>query len=278
MIAKIVFWAVLGLLFLFLIITIIRCKLCNRKLKDVFKDHSIIVFGAKGKGKDLLFQKVIYIRRLKYLSNMDYGYGYTHCKLKDLTVEPNTYEQMINNKITPVIKNNDYEGQDYYLSDAGIYLPAQYDFLLHKKYKSLPIFYATSRHLYNMNMHLNTQNLERVWKAIREQADYYILCRKKIKLLFGFICFIRFYDKYQTALDRLEPLGGRIFNKFSKAEVDLYNAKNGEIKNGIYYLRKKDIKYDTRYFHKIFFNQPAPIKPDVQKYVHPKKNKPNKKK
>lgn len=249
------------LLFLFIIIIHIRCKITNSKLKDIFKNHSTIVFGAKGKGKDLLFQKVIYLKKdIPYLSNCNYGYKFNDVALKELSVKPNEYDNFIANKIEKITKNEFFEGKDYFLSDAGVYLPSQYDFLLHKNYPSLPIFYALSRHLYDMNIHMNTQNLTRPWKALREQADYYIFCNGKIKLLFGMICKIRFYDNYDSAYNKLLPVSSRLLNGFSKAEVDQFYATHGIVKNAIYYIRYKDIKYDTRIFHfKLFgyyFNKP----------------------
>lgn len=38
----------------------------------------------------------------------------------------------------------------------------------------MPIFYALSRHLYNNNIHVNVQNLGRLWLKLREQADSFI--------------------------------------------------------------------------------------------------------
>lgn len=116
----------------------------------------------------------------------------------------------------------------------------------------MPSFYSLSRHLYACNVHCNTQNIERGWKALREQADAFIYVRKTIKL-FGhcFITFYRYYDRYESAKQRLLPLKKRLGNKISKANYDLYTAQNGRIKNGYIIQFKHNLKYDTRYFGKL---------------------------
>lgn len=242
------------LLLVFLCFAFIHTRKTNRILKNAFKENSVLVFGSKGKGKDLLFQKVIYLRKKEeYLSNISYGYKGTVTPINCLSLDPNTYENFINDDISKV-KKLDFEKKDYYLSDGGIHLPSQEDHYLHKRYKSLPLYYALSRQLYLQNIHVNTQCMSRLWKALREQADYYIKCRKKIVLPFMIICFITTYEKYSSAENELLPMRGRFFNKFSKAEVDQYEATNGLIENRFYIILKKHIKYDTRYFKDIVLN------------------------
>ena len=119
----------------------------------------------------------------------------------------------------------------------------------------VPLLYSLSRHLYNNNIHVNTQSLERPWKALREQADFFVKCNGVIKLPFFLIISCNTYDKYRSALDELEPLSARILNKYSKAEVDLYHAQNGEIHSGHIFIRKSKIKYDTRAFEKLVFKK-----------------------
>lgn len=63
--------------------------------------------------------------------------------------------------------------------------------------------------------------------------------------------FITTYEKYQSADNELLPMNGRLFNKFSRAELDQYNATNGNIENRFYIIFKKHIKYNTRYFKDI---------------------------
>lgn len=253
---KIILIGLCILFVVFLVFVVWHTRKTNRILKDAFKNNSVIVFGRKGKGKDLLFQKVIYLKKKQpYLSNITYGYNNISTPINALNLTPNTYENFINDEIKKIDKNDAYEGLDYYLSDGGVYLPSQYDSKLHKRYMSFPLFYALSRHLYNMNIHCNTQSLSRLWKPIREQADFYIKCRKVVKLPFIMIGYITTYEKYDSAEKELLPLGSRIFNKFSKAECDQFYSTNGKIENRFYLILKKHIKYDTRHFEKVVFKK-----------------------
>lgn len=223
-------------------------------LRDKYRANNTITFGAKGKGKDLIFQKVITMRKKEpYLANGYYGYNMIPLKMNDLSVEPNTYENFINGHVIKVKKTDEWEGLDVYISDGGVYLPSQYDNLLSKSYKSLPILYATSRHLYNMNIHINTQQIGRIWVKLREQADFYIMARGTTKIFGRLYTRFTFYDRVESAEQRLAPLKMGLFNRFDKAIVKEYVARNGVIKNGIIMQKIKSLKYDTRAFHKIIF-------------------------
>ena len=243
---------VLALLIAFIWFLYVCISTKNRIVRE-FKHCNVIVFGKKGNGKDLLFQKVINSRKDTYFSNISYGGDYNNISLNQISVSPNTYETFINNKITKIDKNDLMENKDIYISDAGVYLPSQYDTKLYKSFPSLPIFYALSRHLYNNNVHVNTQNLSRVWKALREQADYYIKCRGVLNLGFGLLIKTTEYEKYESALNSVEPIKALLFNKINKADIQQYVATNGFIKKGFVFIFKKQINYDTRAFSKIIF-------------------------
>lgn len=226
----------------------------NDFLVSKFKDNNTIVFGAKGTGKDLLFQLVIYKSKLPYLSNIDYGYSYSNISLKDISVAPNTFESLIENNITIINKNPSIEGVNIFISDAGIYLPSQYDSKLSKEYASLPIFYALSRHLYNSNIHINTQALNRVWVKLREQSDHYFKTLKTIKFFpFVLLVKVRYFSEYQSAENNLLPMNKSIINKFNKGLSNQYEATNGIIKDFYVLIWRKKIFYDSRHFHKVFF-------------------------
>ena len=222
-------------------------------LLDNFKRCNVIVFGKKGSGKDLVFQYVIKNRKKPYYANIPYGYDYHSISLLDVSCMPNTYKTFVENNITQT-NHKLVEGANIYVSDIGIFLPSYIDNKLYNYFPSMPIFYALSRHLYNTNVHCNTQSLSRCWKALREQADFYV-CAKHTKKFCGFL-FTRVitYDKYESALNGLMPLKSRFMNKFSKAESDKYSCENGVIKSGLVINRVKKIKYDTRYFEKVVFN------------------------
>lgn len=257
-------FAVIALL---IAVFLIRAWLTKRRIIQAFRSNNVLVFGKKGKGKDLIFQEVIATRKAPYLSNIDYGGK----RLKEvwpneLSVTPNTYENFIANEVATLEKKDAWEDIDAYISDMGVILPSQMDSLLHKKFPSFPIYYALSRHLYNSNIHGNTQNLERAWKAIREQADYFVQARGVINLGFCLIVRTTEYDKYKSAVAELSPVkGGGLFNSFRKAETAIYNATNGFIKDGYLIVWKRHIKYDTRAYHEKIFGSKAPSKKKIRR-------------
>lgn len=216
-----------------------------------FKHCNVLVAGKKGSGKDLLFQWVINKRNEYYYGNIGYGGHHKIVKLKQVSCEPNDYDHIVNDKIEK--KPHFFrEKKDIYISDIGIYLPSYMDSKLYSKFPSMPIYYALSRHLANNNVHCNTQNIERGWKALREQADFYIQVKRTYKI-FGFLFITKYYsyDRYESARQNLMPLKARLLNKYSKAEVDIYKATNGDIRKGYIFQIKPKLKYDTRAMEKI---------------------------
>lgn len=247
---------IIGLVLLF--VFLLSAYLTKKRITNEFRRCNVIVYGKKGNGKDLLFQAVINKRKRPYYANISYGGDYTPIWANEISVAPNTYESFINNKVH-VIDKKLAERKDVYLSDGGIILPSQYDSTLYKSFPSFPVYYALSRHLSNSNVHINTQNIGRVWKALREQADYYIRCRGVINLPGFLIIKTTEYDNYASAEKNLLPLKSRLANKFSRAETDQFEATNGFIKSGFVIVRKKSVKYDSRAYHKIIYGCEAPF-------------------
>lgn len=254
---QVILFIVLIIGLIFLVGFFVKAILSKKLLLDAFKSNNVIVYGKKGKGKDLLFQYVINCRKKPYASNISYGGKYKHIELTDLELLPNTYENFINGSIEKIDKKMFFEKRDIYISDGGVYLPSQFDNKLHKLYPSMPITYALSRHLYSNNIHVNVQNLNRLWKALREQADRYVLCKSCIKIFDLFIIKFNVYDRYNTACLEYEPLKvkkkliGRL--DYSDTRDKEYKAVNGDIKSGFIIVPKKMVKYDTRAFEKIVF-------------------------
>lgn len=243
-IIAIILIAVIGLIIYF--------KKSNKLIKTAFENSSTYTFGAKGKGKDLLFQKVINLRKKEgYYSNIYYGGAYNHLSLKQLNVGGNKVNDLILNTITPIEKIYLFEQRDLYISDAGIYLPNYEDNRLNKEYPEMPLFVAVQRHLLLSNTHINSQAYGRVWKKIREQCDIYIKALKVIKTPFGLIGKIRMYDKESAAEADIRPYRKKLFKKNSLSESDFYST-NGNITERFYFISKRAIKYDTRAFKRIF--------------------------
>lgn len=241
---------ILAIILVAVILVVIYFKKTNKMLKTIFENSSTYTFGAKGKGKDLLYQKVIHLRKAPYYSNIFYGGYYKHLSLKAMNVEPNTFQNMITDDVKKI---NTYllEQCDLYISDAGIYLPNFEDNTLNKQYPSMPIFIAVQRHLLSSNTHVNSQAYGRVWKKIREQADFYIKALRVIKLPGVLLCKIRIYDKETSAEQDLRPLQKKLFKKNLETSEDYY-AKNGLIVERYYLISKRHIKYDTRAFKRVF--------------------------
>jgi hypothetical protein len=235
-------------------------------IKKCFESNNVIVFGKKGKGKDMLFHKMILMRGKKYGGNIDYGYDFIDTPINSISVSPNTYNEMLNGNVVK-IKKKFLEKVDYYISDGGIFLPSQYDTTLDKLYPSLPITYATSRHLGLFNIHINVQYLGRIWKKLREQADTYFQARGVTLLPFGILlCKVRYYEKYESAERGINPLSARMLNSFSRAEVDKYDAENGLILDMYYFVNLKNVYYNTRHFATVFYDV-EDYPEDVKRYV-----------
>lgn len=251
----------IGALALYLIVMFIHFKITNRLLLEYFDKTNVIVWGCKGSGKDLLFQKVIYLKRKeKYMSNIDYGYKYIHEKAKNLSVAPNMYDKFINDDIKTIVKHDEWEDVDYYFSDVGNYLPSQYNGLLNKNYPTLPIFYSLDRHLYNQNIHINSQNLGRAWNLLREQADKFIHTIKTRRIGPFLIIDIIMYDRLQSATANILPmkkpsLFHEGLNKYYRAEYEQFVSTYGEIMKRKVCLLVKHVKYDSRHFHKLLFGE-----------------------
>ena len=251
-----------------------------RKIIKLFEDGNVCVCGPKGTGKDLLFGNVIARRKGTYVSNLDYTNGDRFIRLdfNDIDCGGNTYKNLIENNI----KYYEFphpKGSDIYISDAGVYLPAQYCNELNKLYPHLPLYFALCRQLSRNAVHINTQHLSRPWDKIREQsADTYIRCRHctvifgpliqklkdkhfwkwldKIPLLV--IQRVTLYDKYQSALDRVKPCRVTV-PFFAKKEVkmnvrmyiDKFANTYGMVRNSTMLYWNKS-KHDTFFFEKLF--------------------------
>ena len=240
----------LGFLLIVLFVLIIKNHIVISNMLWHFKHCNVIVAGKKGSGKDLLFQFVINKRKKFYYSNISYGGKHKIVTLKDVAVKENSYLTLVNDTVVKQ-PHTFKEKCDIYISDIGNFLPSYMDSTLYKLFPSMPIFYSLSRHLYDNNVHCNTQNIERGWKALREQADFYVQVKKTYHLPFILITKIYTYDRYESAKQNLLPIKTRLLNKYSKAEVDVYNATNGDIRKGYVIQRKSKLKYNTRAFERI---------------------------
>lgn len=213
-------------------------------LADEFRRCNVTVDGPQGSGKDLIFAHVIHLRNEPHYANIPYNFNTEERPLTDLNTGTNTFEKLAANDIDqfePVFE----EGRDFYISDAGIALPAHYRELLQKLYPTMPIFIALARQLHNMRVHNNSQYFKRVWDKFREQSDSFIRCRGKAKdmgeyLLVKTTC----YEMPEAFESNLLP-------------SPLLSARYGAVVSRIFKVYKYELEYDTRAFREKLLKQAA---------------------
>lgn len=226
----------------------------KRLIKKTFNKGNVCVTGLMGTGKDVLFGNVIARRKLPYLSNLNYGGDYNKLDFECMKLGGNTYDTMINK---PLYYEWKYPyGTDIYISDVGVYFPAQYCNELNKKYQSVPYFLALSRQVAHSRVHFNVQNLSRCWDKYRELSDLYVTCNW-CKVICGFVFQkITIYSKYQSCVDRVPPFRMKrpFLNKDRiqryEIESDHYRINYGDVSSHILIYRNKS-KHDTYYFEKL---------------------------
>lgn len=233
-----------------------RISLGLRPMVKIFENGNTCVTGLRGKGKDLLQGNVIVRRNLPYVSNVEYGGVCLPFDYDSIDVGGNIYTNFIKGDI----KHYEYpyeDGTDVYLSDAGVYFPAQYCSELNRHYGQMAVFQALSRHLGLCNFHVNTQALNRVWDKIREQCDQYILCTW-CKYFHGLVFqLVRVYDTYEAAVHKVKPFRVRLplfanreMRLHHNMEKDRYEQQYGVVKTYFLVYRNKS-SYDTRRFKAI---------------------------
>lgn len=230
-----------------------------RKIVKLFEDGNVCVCGLRGRGKDLLMANVASRRGLEYVCNVDYGGDRHQFNPMDYDCGKNTYREFISGKVKRYVYPWP-DGTDIYISDAGVYFPAQYCNELNRDYGYFATFMALSRHLGECNVHFNAQNLNRVWDKIREQSDCYIMCNGCI-VLFGKIVLqmVTLYELYDSALKRVPPfrLPRPLLNRDRQYQWEIqksqYDIAHGSIKRKLLiYIHKSN--YNTRFFKEVLEN------------------------
>lgn len=256
MVFKIIFYCLLGLIVLMAVISLIQ----KRKFVKLFDEGNVIVTGLRGRGKDLAFCIVVNARKRDYISNVQYSnpkkrYKCFPLDLKVWELSGNTYTDLVTGEVKQYVYPYP-DNIDYYISDAGIYFPSQYQSELCKKYKSAPMFQALSRHLGDCNVHCNVQNLNRLWDKIREQSDIYVRMHKcKVFPRLFRLCHVTAYT-YQNAES---CANGIIPPRFGIGKVAKESRYNFEIAHGkitkISFFARLPYNYDSRRFKRILENK-----------------------
>lgn len=228
-----------------------------KAIQRLFKKGSVCVTGMRGTGKDMLMANIA-CRRPQHISNVSYGDGHIPLDLSHLDIK-NDNHALVSGKITP------YEypypsGVDIFLSDVGIYFPSQFNDHLNRKYATFPYFFALSRQVGpDVNIHINTQNLNRCWLMLREQSEIYLRCLW-CRVLGPFVIQkVIVYDKYETCVSRADPFWyppcpalasadeKRLHSNNKRLALQRYRESHGFVKAHILVYRNK-AKYDTHYF------------------------------
>lgn len=229
------------------------------RLKTIIKMYergNVCVYGRKGSGKDLLQSNVVIRRNLPYIANIDYGGKYIPLEINKLDCGKNTYKNFISGKIRRYIYPY-ADHTDVYISDAGVYFPAQYNSELNRDFGYMATFSALNRQIGEASLHFNVQHLPRVWDKFREQSEQYIYCQWCIYLFGLVIQKVRLYEDYESARQKRRPFAIKaplMAKKELKLNIEMqrlnYEALYGVIKQGILVYRNKST-YDTRRFKQI---------------------------
>ena len=246
-------WAIIAVFAIVFVVSLISF-LNRRFVLSLFDKGNVIVTGLRGCGKDMLFCIAINKRKKNYISNVEYSSPkkkFQHFEFDGNVwkIGGNEYKNFADNKLKKFVYPYP-DGVDYYISDAGVYYPAQYATELVKRYGGAPLFQALSRHLGNCNVHCNVQNLNRLWDKIREQSDNYI-CMKKCKVFFRRWVFLKgcCYELYESCEKRLAPPHFGLGKEGRNRRV-MYETTNGKIKT-FWFFAKVPYRYDDRRFKRM---------------------------
>ena len=261
------------LVFGFSVFALVTCH--NFKVvRKLFRSGNVSVSGLRGRGKDMLIANVIARDPRPYISNVDYHVKAHYFPL-DMSMfdVKNNYRNFISGNVR-YFKYQYPENADVYLSDTGIYFPAQYNGELNKEYKQFPVFMALSRQIGRCNFHTNTQALNRPWDKIREQCDQYIVCNSchysgnvrffALSRFFSRIVVQRIttYTNFDAALAGVRPyehikapfsISSKVRAEYKardRAAFRQFKEDHGEVRSRLLiYVNKSN--YDTRIFKKI---------------------------
>lgn len=271
---------IVPIVFIFIVLIYALFQYFNTKKFNDSTSANGIIAGNRGAGKGVLLQ--IKAKSLKkYFSNIDMGYGYEYILLKDYiqSIGDNTIIDAINGSIKIVDKVHKFEKVPVLFDDTTVYIPNFMDSELKKKYPSLPLTLAINRHLYDSYMIITSQTFNRPYKIARElQTDYFIKALKtsgwgwlwsSIPILRLFVKVkYRYYETEESAQNNVLPfkaVGGvnelmkPVYLTSGQSTKEVFEATHGVIYESNAWIKKKNIKYDTRAFHKVFYGVPAPI-------------------
>lgn len=250
-------WVIIIIIAIFTFFFIIN-KWKKKSFVKLFNRGNVMVSGMKGRGKDMAFCIVINEKKKNYISNVQYSdpkkkYQKFDFDTKVWELAGNTYKDLITGEIKPY--NYPYpDGIDYYISDAGIYYPAQYQGELVKRYQGAPLFQALSRHLGDCCVHCNSQKQNRVWDKIREQSDTYIVMKKCLVIPKTKFVWLKAYSyELEESAEKQIKMPWFGVGKKAREAKNQFQIIHGEIKKHTF-LTRIPYKYDSRRFKRILEN------------------------
>lgn len=263
-----------------ILIFALYCWKCNKVFEDYCQGNGII-FGGRGAGKGLLLNKRINTdksKKGKPFCNVPYR-NVEVINIKEYidSIVPNTTENFINGDVKVVEKKHKFEGRNVYWDDIAVYAPNFMDHQLKKLYPSLSALLPINRHLYDAYMIITVQDLNRPYKLLRElQTDFAIKAIKSNGWSYLWMAIpglnlisttkYIYYENIDIAAYGFLPFRAKgAINKTirhgfltaGQATKEEYESKYGKIFYGRIWQFKKNIGYDTRYFHELVFGYPA---------------------
>ena len=231
-----------------------------QKIIKMFERGNTFVVGFVGTGKDMLMANVIARRNKPYISNTKYDdINWHKFNPSELDLAGNTYRDFIEGKVKKYIYPYP-DGFDIYISDIGVYFPAQYCNELNRQYGSFSYFFALVRQVAGARIHCNCQAIQRCWDKLREQGDGYIQCLWCKVLPFNIVLQrVRLYSKYQSCVDRVPvycvPRPWYNSDRIQRWQLDKqhYQISYGEISEHWLIYRNKS-NYNTRVFKEMLEN------------------------
>jgi hypothetical protein len=236
-----------------------------------------ILHGARGSGKGLIFQYAIN-KEAKAMCNMDYGKNVDVVppSIYFNSIAPNNTNDFLKTRVIKIKKNNRYEKVPYYLDDGIVYFPNYEDNYLKLVYKPISLQQPINRHLYDTFTIVNVQSIDRLYKVLRElQMDGYIKALrtygkgyilKRLPVIRKYLIVKwRYHENLESAINNRLPFSkmglvnkttSSLYTTQASAMKEVYDGENGLILDGIMFIKRKHIYYNTRYFHDVFFEEP----------------------
>jgi len=224
-------------------------------LVSIMCNYDIIIYGAKRVGKDAFLQCMApALAKVKHILSTDARAYASRISLPELDLK-HTTDDLLNDRISKQPYNSKFELSIIYVSDSNVYLPSSEYNYLNNNYNYLLLWCCLSGNIYDSNIIVNAQAIDKIYDKIRVQQSYYIRVNGIRGLIFKYFD-ITVYSDYEQALKATQRIKApRKWFGFVSAPSDakaMDEAKNGIIKN-IKIRLNRDVwkEYNTHYFRSL---------------------------